>query len=166
MTPGGQLLLYSLGYGQKRGLMDDLQFEISKNFEERPMCMAVCDKSKYLLIEVANWEFGQSSRNLLFEIRGDRLAQKALIDGRRDHVGVKNLFSCLGYFGDHVLWVGLLGTKSGRVYDYNVESEEFSELEDKRFNYKNFHPKKLCKFNGKFYFNGLLDVFRCLSLSE
>ena len=169
VTMNGYVLLYSLSFGQKRGMLGDSKIELMWERGESPKSIAVCEKNRFVLLGLGQSSFPFiSSRMMIFQVYGDTLVQAAVIDHLYQDIGSKYSIDCLRYVGTHLLWVGLAFGKNGpvQVYDYNTESGELKELEDKRISHQENMPFKLHRLNDKFYYTGLNGQVMSLSFSN
>ena len=170
VTERANLVLYSLDYAQKRGVIAHHQLELMSSREEEAMTLAVCSKNKYLVVEIAGWQNHSrfSSRMLVFQINEDRLVNTACLDKFSLKIQCKLDLECYGYSGKHLLLVGLWCFRNGMVqmYDFDTEKGELRELEEKRVDHKEKYPSGLIRSSDKFYYTGWDGKLMSLSLGN
>ena len=157
ITWDGHILLYSLGFGQRRGVIDYSLMELIEDRDERGVSIAVCHKNEYVLVEITGWtDLSIVSRMLIFQVKEDSLVNKACFEQYSTNLLYKYALECCGYAGSHVLWVGLSRDDNGvvQLYDYDIDAEELRELKEKRISHQEKCPLKLHRLDGKFYYTG------------
>ena len=164
VTTFGQVLLYELNYQEKTGSLkakEDLIKIESKICLNLPL--AVCLKNKYCCVRIRN---PTPSPMKILQVNSDSFVEKGIIDSSSIQEGsTLGPLECYCYMGSHILWVWI-AKKDGlvHVYDYNTETGDFMELEDKRVEHLGYEPKKMVRFGGKFYYPGENNVLMRLSL--
>ena len=156
ITQQGDILLYKLDYKKKTGsITAHTKFELIGEREEKGFSIAVCEKQEYLLVEISNWRTGMCSRTAIFQILGDSVIQKAVIDEELK-TGEKYVIECAGYFGGHIMWIGLSSSFEGvaQVYDYDVEKVELKELMGKRAKLLDINPHRAYRSSNQFFYIG------------
>ena len=157
-TKDGYIILYSLNYFQKTGSMiSHLRINLISERKEEIISLSVCGKNRYVLVEIGqSKDPGVGSRMVVLKFSEDSLVKMATIDPYSQKLGEKLTLGCYGYVGTHVRWIGLSRNENGvaQVYDYDTESGEFQEFEDKRVSHQERSPVKMNKLEGKFYYTG------------
>ena len=71
----------------------------------------------------------------------------------------------LGYVDKHILWVGLSRKRNGpaHIYDYDMETHDLRELEEKRKDHGENYPCKLHPLGDSFCYTG--DHGKLMSLN-
>ena len=155
VTWKGHIFLYAFGSTAGRGIVGHHQEElIEEDRKEAIQSVAVCEKNEYLFVETGHRISQHCSRMIILRVNQNTLVKTATIDQFDQQIGFKFALEPLGRFGSHLLWVGLTLFKSGliQVFDYNTETEEFRELEEKRVNHRAKRPYKLHLLDEKFYY--------------
>ena len=169
VTWDGYLLLYGLKYAQRSGsLISNQHLELIEERMERPKSIAVCEKNKYVFLEI-----GQShnpficSRLVILKLSYNTFTKMASIDQFSQKIGEKYAFECFGYAERHILWVGLSRENNGfvQIYSYDTQAGELRELEDKRIKHQECEPYKLHRVREKFYYTGKNGKLLSLSAS-
>ena len=164
------VILYNLFEGHGRGEVYSLEeTELMEERKEAYSSIAVSDKHELLLLGILGKKESHrrvSSRMLILKLTGDILTKIFCLDQFNQGMPYDYTFELCGYAGSHILWLGLSKSKSGlaRIYDYNTETAELKELEDKRVGYQESFPNKLHPLNGKFYYTGHSGKLMSLSL--
>ena len=154
VTRDGYILLYHLDYKKKMGsILSNYKFELLEERKEMGFSIAVCDKDKYIFVEI-----GQAfcTRVAVLQIDEYGISLRANIDQYKERMGLKLSFECFGYVGNHILVVGLEKKKPGQaqVYDYDTDTGYFRELRDKRVSSSQVNPVKLHRLGNEFYYTG------------
>ena len=157
VTFDGYVALYNLTHNKKRGVISQSRLDLISQRREQPTSIAVCNKNRYLLVEISEgvkWIYGKM---VVLIVRRDSLSIAATIDQFDNAIGSIRALECCGYAGNHILWVGLTEDTIGtaRVYDYDPETGVLAERGDKRVDHEELYPKKLHFMNGKFYYSGM-----------
>ena len=161
VTWDGHVLLYSLNCSKKRGITAFFQVELNVRRKEFGGCVAVCDKHELIFVGIGNSDSFLASRILVLKANEDKLANTASFDCYSEKIGLSYFLECLGYFGTSVLCIGMSYAENGmvHVYEYDTETEELKDLEDKRVQHQEYCTLQLQRLNDRFYytgFNGLL----------
>ena len=162
VTEDGDLILYSLDHGQKRGPVFELK--LSKGEIGTPISVAVCNKNEYVFVALAvTWK---KPKMMVMKLVEDTLIQTAVIDQLIRDTGFTFTYGCFGYVERHILWVGLSGKENGRVqvYDYDTETRELNRIESMKANHQESRPKKLHSFGKSFYYTGKNGKLMCMTL--
>ena len=167
ITYNCHILLYELDFEENEGSAID-HFNL-KRVQGRGECgssIAVCDKGKYVLAEIGAGHPEICCRMVIFEIKDDTLEKKAFINRFSQEIGVKLAIDCYGYADGFVLWAGLSLDDNAliQVYAYDIEKEEFLELESKRVSHQEDYPVKVHQLGDEFYYTGNLAKVMKLSL--
>ena len=128
---------------------------------------AVCKKSQHFLVVVGEAML-YSSRMIIFKISGKNLVQEQILDLG----GLQNPIVCAvestGYFGSHILWIGVEKNYLGyiQVYDYSLELETKSLriLEKKKIEHKEKQPIGISRFGDALYYTGWFGKVMKISL--
>ena len=155
----GYILLYSLNYSKKTGaLVGHSLVEMIEERDEKPSSVAVCDKNQHVLVDIGKKESPRvCSRMILLTLNEDSFVKKAVIIDQLSHgIGQKYALECHGYVGTHLIWLGLSTDDNGfvQIYDFDTESGELEELEEKRVNHQEFHPFKILRLGNGWYYAG------------
>ena len=162
------VMLYNLGHDNKVGLADSTQIELLR-WSTRPRSVAVCDKNKYILVELDQCHRPtRCARMLIFEVSENSLVRKACLDTYEDCIAPKWAQECLGYVGNSIVWVGLAIEYAGRahLFAYDIDTEELRELVGKRVTHQECDPYELYRLDGKFYYTGMMGQVMRLSLGN
>ena len=165
----GHIVLYSLNYAQKRGVVSVYQEKLMKVRYEELRSTSVCQKNQYVCVEVGTTiRPFYSSRMIILKICQEGLIKTASIDLLNHRIGRKWALESIGYAGIHILWVGLSWKNNGflQVFDFNSETDELREIEQKRENHQENWPVKLHRLDDKFYYTGLEGKLMSLRLSK
>ena len=163
LTWDGQVLLYSLTGGQRRGVIHSSEIELIGERDEMCVSLAVCEKNPYVLVEIGTGDEGISSRMIIIKVVGDTLINTALIDQFHQEIGFKYALECCGYAGSLILWIGLSNEKNGpaQLYKFDTETEELSEFQGKGVWQQEDFPFSLHPLNGKYYYTGWKGKLMC-----
>ena len=158
-SPNSSIEQYSLDFEQKRAFTCDYKLDWIRERNEMPESIAVCSKNKCVMLatkKVGIFSLPVSSRLFVFKLTGDKIVQKACIDQFEQSLPTSLAQGCFGYFGSLILWFGLTSGDNGVVelFQYDTDSGEFLELEDKRVLHRANRPEKLDCFDGKYYYTG------------
>ena len=153
LTKDGYVILYGLDYAKKRGVTSHLELDLIEFRQEKLLTLELCDKKEYALIEIATAP-DYSSRMVVLKLTQDGLTKMEELDHYRQYHGLQYTLGCLGYFGSHILWVGLTFDRQLHVYDYDIEANELKELADFRTSYEEFAAYHLHRIGNKFYYTG------------
>ena len=166
ITGSGHQTLYCLFYGKRRGVINSYEIELQYTREEECSSIAVCNKTEQVLVEIKGGFL--SSRMLIFKVSGDDLVKITSVDLLREVIKYKYSLECIGRVGNHTLWVGLSRNLNGfvQLYDFNAETGELKEMEDKRVCHREFLVDQLIPLNGKFYYIGRYGRFMSLTFDD
>ena len=157
ITGDAYLLLYKLDYEEKIGVIcTQVQIALIKERNEWGLSVAVCQKSRYICVEIADWRKNTCSRVIVFKITKDTLVQCAVVDQYNQKIGKKYAFECLGYAGKFIQWVGLSKNRKGfaQVYEFDTSTEEAREAEEKRISHLEYMPPKFTRLGSRLYYTG------------
>ena len=179
VTYDGFIVLFSLGYSHRRGLVSYLQIAMDQQSEEA-LCFAVCPKGEYLFVGLGDEAKPQNgSRLVISKLIGDSLIISSSINQFGQCIQFHSAFECFGNVGKHIILVGLIQNddeyedeyededKDGFavVYDFDTGTEEFRELQEKRVNHEEVYPVKIDRVGDKLYYTGFLGQLMSLSLT-
>ena len=172
LTHDGFIILYSLDFSKKRGVVSYFKHDLRPGrIDERVISIAVCTKNEYVLVETGDSNI-MTGRFILM------VTENSLVKKGKDHdmnmaIGYYYALECCGYFGKHILWVGLpnnepdyRGTLLAQVFDFDVESGKLKELERMRVNHQESAPNRLVRLGNKFYYTGDFGKLMSLCLRE
>ena len=134
VSENGTVELYFLNYSLKKVLcFNQVDIGLTEGLSTQEMCLAVCDKNHYVVVGGRGYKGCHTClRNIVLKLTGNVLTKLAVADeidsGLRDF---KTNLHFGGYFGGHLLWVEFLkiqGSAMAKVYDYNVQKKELTEL--------------------------------------
>ena len=128
-----------------------------KNLREEARSMVVCDKNRFILVDLYK-NLSYSSRMVLLEINRGKLTEKAVYDCFAENNNYKIALSCCGYFGGHILWIGLeffSQTNNAQIFDFDLETGELKELRDKRIGHEEYCPTEMYRHGNQFFYTGL-----------
>ena len=93
---------------------------------------------------------------VLYRLTGNKISVVAVLDCSAEDVEEKYALSCLGRFGTKILWVGLSAGENGvaHIYDFDVETKEIRELEEKRVEHGEYRPLNVYRVGNQFYYSG------------
>ena len=170
VTKNGYIVLYSLDYAKKRGFeVTKYPLDLLKERFEEPVSIAVCERNKFLLLEIAKVQKNnppQCSRMMLLEVNQGSFLYKASLDMNNQEIGCKLALEMFCCQGNHILWVGLSWNEGFvQVYDYDIEAGQLRELKDKKVSHQEFDPLRLHLLEGKFYYIGKKGRFMELSIN-
>ena len=169
LTFGGCLNLCFFSYDLKKICAQNyFQIELKKERNELPLSLAVCEKKKYLLVELMASNTFYTSRIVVFVIKSNLLVNEAVLDLHNQQIAYKMAFEFCRYVGKgrDLLWVGLSNELHGVVYLYHYDSEEkvLRELEDARVKHNEFEPFKLVEVAGRLFYTGSKGMLMCLTV--
>ena len=169
VTGDGNVILYSLNFGRKRGIVSKYQVELL--LEERnevPLCLAVCSRNEYVILETGQDKRCTSiaSRMFLFKLSEKSLVKMASLDQFEEGLGYKFCLECLSSSGNHILWIGLSIKKNEyfQVFHYDIENQSLVEVVSKRVKHGEHVPCKLNSMQGKYYYTGYCGKLMCLCI--
>ena len=158
ITKNGQVLLYILDFEKKTGsVVSHSSIELLKERFESGKSISLCSRNKHILVEIGQfWTSFICSRMVVFSIEDNKLVKKAVIDQYSQKIGSKYALEYYGYAGTHALWIGLSWNTDGQahLFDYDDESGEFKELEEKRVAHQERDPAKIVRLGNQFYYSG------------
>ena len=127
------------------------------------MVVAVGKKNQLIFMGIVAKMF--SSRMIILKItRQNTFVKRALLDENNDVITGKYAIESIGYFGDHLLWLGLSLNQFVQVFDFNTETGEFKELRQKRVKHQEKFPLKLIHLGEEFYYFGEYGKLMSLGL--
>ena len=166
VTEDGYIILYNFYFKHRLSyLLDKCKINLDDERDECATSVAVCERNEYIFVDIAKRHFSPlASRMVVFKISDEKLDLKASIDQFEGRIGWRFGFDCFGYFGSHIMLVGL-SWKRGRlqVFDYDTKEKVLRELEDKQVGHGERFPVKLNRLGDKFYYTG--DFGKVMSLS-
>ena len=166
VTRDGYILLYNLDFDKKRGVVGHYRIEVMSERTEEAISVALCEKSEYVFVELGNHdlETTYSCRFLVLKMSSNTFVKEAIIE-QNQRPGQKTLFEPFRYVGNHILCVGLSKIHgAAQLFDYDVETKEFKEIEQKRVSHRESWPLKLCRFGHTFYYTGKRAKLMCLNV--
>ena len=156
VTSSCQIILYSMSYKQKRGVVAHYQEDLMNKRNEQGQSIAVCKKNEYVCVGIGQWKSPSlCSRMIILKLNQNSFIKTASVDLFRKEIGANYVLETIGYVGRHIMWVGL-SWKSGsvQVLDYDTETGGFNEIEDKRVSHEEFSPFKLRRLGDQLYYIG------------
>ena len=158
VTHDGFLVLYSLHYGLKRGVLSYHHEELIPDREETPISIADWPKNQLILLEIESNHYQiVCSRMIILELTEDKFTKKASIDQYNQRIGYKYSLEPYKYIGSHILWLGLSMDMNRivQVLDYDTKTGVLRELEEKRTGHQECDPMQLVPLDkNKFYYTG------------
>ena len=138
------------------------KFDLLEEREEELGSVTICCQNEYLLIQTV---FIQSlsiaklcSRFAILKLdkKGLDLTNMAILDEYDNLFRTLATVHCLGYLGNHILWIGLTNEFSGlvQVFDFDMEAIELKELKEKRVDHQELDVLKVVRVNNRFYYTG------------
>ena len=144
-----------------------LKLKMIEERNEGVLSVAVCDKSEYLLVELAALSRGPGhcSRMLILKVQQFRLILLRVLDQHAELNESKFALGCCGYFGAKILWIGL-SSWNGLVqaYEYDCDSGELKEFVEKRVYNWELWPCNFWRFGNEFYYAGQLTKIMKLAV--
>ena len=169
LTRNGDLILFGIDFDQKSSLViGDFRFGLKRKRNEGPLSMAICDKSRYVLVDIVSFQSELlSSRMILFEVERNTIKMKACLDVFNQKIQYSLGLGCYGYVENHILWVGLSTERKGfvRVFDFNRKTGELKEMIDRRQGHQEWGTFKILRFGEKFYYTGCFGKLMTLRLT-
>ena len=160
ITKNGYLLLYKIDFEKKVGFVaSQSKIRLMKDgWREEGCTLEVCDKNRHVCVAIEEMDRFRSSRVIIFAIKENHFVRKAIIDQQPQKLGYQLVIRCYGYVGNHLLWIGFSLNHNGIsfvVYDYNVLSEELSELKMKRTLSQEKVAVTVQRIDNSFYYVGM-----------
>ena len=154
LTGDGHIILYNLSQPESRGVVSYHRIKLLEKRSEVCRSLAACGEGKTVLVAIGG--FGGCSRMLLFKFVDDNLMNVASIDCLGKGLRSKLALECFGSVDTHILWVGLVKDEGGpaQLYDYDIQTGELKELEDRRVVHHEYYPYKLHLLGDKLYYIG------------
>ena len=161
LTQDGHLFVSELNYFFKKGEIYSLvAIELIKERHEHAETVVVCPKNRYIFVEIyRSQEPHICSRMMIFWYKKRKLKLCARIDQfGGDLAGCKSAMTCLGYFNNNVVFLGLSLVKDGitQLYCYNIHNNKFEELKGARVEHQELDPTKIHRVGSDYYYTGLL----------
>ena len=161
----GKIYRYSLDYHLKASTYQSCcEFELFRGRSEELSSVTVCSKNRYMFVKVVNQAYKVCSRLAVIGLVGTSFVILAFLDEYDNLFRGLTALNFLGYFGEHVLWVGLAQTGYDQVvqiYDYVVCERKLRELKGKRRRVKESNAMKMSKIDDHLYFaDGSRKVMR------
>ena len=164
----GVVILYELDYKNKTGeVASHYKIPLIDSRSERAITVAVCDKGRYIMVEIQTVMRWKCSRMMILEITTDNaLVQREVLDVFDEGIPLKSLLDTFGYVGSHILWVSMSSKADGiaQIFDFDTETSELRELVNKRFLHKEANPTKLHRLGRHFYFVGNSGKIKSLTV--
>ena len=154
--------LYNLtNSDQKKEIFDSY---LDLGYNEEPTSLSICNKNKYMVITFEKHE--RCSGLQVYKIFEDSLINTAYMTYPDLSSGTIQALGCFGYAEARILWVGLSMGEAGdsMIFDYDTETGEFRELEEKRVSHGEYGPTKLHSCDSKCYYVGRSGSLMKLSL--
>ena len=152
LTKRGEIVTQIINYPMKK-----LSFSYSKHYgdlvSQNVGFVAVCSRNELILV-------GAGERIVVFKLEGNQLIEqtRVMVDQSDDDGkdGSIDDMECFGYFGNHVLWVGIDHEYFGFVhlYDYDLRTKQLKELAEKKVESGELYPHNLVRLGDKFYYTG------------
>ena len=156
----GTIFLYSVCFQLKK-VCSKQSYQINSNWASNKFCSSlnISHNRRFILVGLKKNRSYQSRVVLLFELKRLSLRKLATLSEENQGIGYKTALEFLGTAGgDHLLWVGLSADDGfAQIYDYNTESRELRELDEKRVRHQESFPKIIHRLENKFYFSGKKD---------
>ena len=149
----------------------EYKIEKIEDRRESGLSVEVCGQGKYIIAALrlggARLPFhGECfhSRMIILELRGHLFVRLDTLD-QSNQIGLIMSIRFWRRVGKHVLWVGL-SKRDGFVYDFNTESRQVRELNNKRFRHQEVYPLKMHSLGDEdWYYSGGRGRLMALSLS-
>ena len=154
----GSIELYTLNYDlRKVCTAHRQQIELIRERREQGVSIAVSDRGELVLARVGSDTY-TSSRSILFEVKGNFLVKKAVIDEFYENSCQKWALEFCGLVGRFTLWAGLSldngHTGVIHIYCWDREKQELRELKQSRVNSKDSRSLRLTRLGNRLYFTG------------
>ena len=164
----GDILLSILNYDLKK-VISKARHKIKLDSDRRELLLSVsaCDQGRYIVVTTIEFSTFKSSRMIILEVKGRSLVKLATLDERDMKIDFKYAFEFWRSLGNHKLWVGL-SSKRGFVhlYDFETESGEFRELQEKRIRHQEDLSYAVERFGDKLYYIGRKSFLKVISLTQ
>ena len=170
ITKDGYILLLILNFRFRKVFAFNAQkLNFLKKRKEIGVSITVCDRNKHFLVEIR----GNKDRSLLcsrvaiFELKVNTVVLKDVVDHYEERIGRKFALEFYGYYGGHILWVGLSVGRFGvaQIYDFDINGGKLKELEERGVEHQEKWPLKLSRFGNDFYYSGDHGKLMRLSIS-
>ena len=165
VTEDGYAILYTLYPNEKSGIVAQYKEELLvEERQEKTISIAVCPKNEYVLIEI---DCGLiCSRMVILKLSEGTFTKTASLNMYGKTTGSKYALESYDYVGSHILWVGLsVFRPQVYLFDFDTETGEFRELEDKRILHREKYSYKLHRLGNQFYYTGVWGKVYRLSLT-
>ena len=106
---------------------------------------------------------------IVLRMDGETLTKTACIDQVTLGMGQKWVLDCIGYIRGHIIWVGLENvSRDGviQVYDYDTQTNNFRELQDKRVSHEAVYSIKFNRLHQELFSTGRKGRLMSLSLTN
>ena len=126
--------------------------------EEKVADFALCDRGKYILVQLGDKGRKLCSKKIVFEVTRTGLTAKASLREDRLQLDLNINLEFLGYFGDdgYVLWLGFPQDKRFvMVFGYEIERNQLRELVEKRVDHCEYDATRPSRQGNEFYFTGI-----------
>ena len=164
ITSDGSIGFFVLNFMMKKFCVrSTLQLEEKELTGEMGRSLAVCSKNEYLFVETSSILLNHTMH--VIRIDGRKLTKLAVFE--EFCLGMKNALACCGYAGSKIIWVGLseLADEGGELYCFDLETNELTELEEKRFKHQEEYSSRLMPLGDHFYYTGNLGKVMRLSIN-
>ena len=158
VTEDGYVNLFKLNYGQKSATyVTHYKLDLLRERQEEGFSIAVCDRAKYLLVEIGDMKSGYCSRMIVLKINNGHLIKKASVDRFDQKLRSKLALECCGYIDQNILWVGFSMDSLGlaQIFEFDVADGELRELEKKRVPHGENEVYKVSRVDNQYYYTGM-----------
>ena len=158
VTKGGLIEIFKMNYLTQGGYtIDHHDLELNRSMETASS-LAVCVKSRNVLVLIKNLVSSNSTRMVIFELNKRRLIMNAQLSLEGERIPEQFSLDCHTYAGQKILWVGLSTTRYGsvHVYEYDTQSSELRELSSTRAAHKEIDPVSFHRHRNWYYYTGSL----------
>ena len=152
---GGFLSLFTFNY-QMRRLVRHCRYKLDQTGEREELfiSLAASDHGDHLLVAISD-DHMNCTRMMVFCERSNNLVQKAVFE-LLEECPPNYCISFCEWVSDHLLWIGAeYGSQPSlraKVYDYNLKSEQFRELEEKRVPHRADYLLEMVRMRDMFYY--------------
>ena len=166
VSQSGTVSLYALDYGGKRGRV--ALHQIIEGNGDHFLSLGVCGENECALVTTSTGiDSSTASKTILLSFSEDVFTMKALIDHSNLNWGVVSGLQSIGCIDSHSVWVGLSFSQCGsvEVFDYDTQTEELTQLREKRADFGGQSLSHLHPFENEFYFLHTDRKLMCLGVS-
>ena len=172
LTQDGYLFASKFDFSLKKGRVISIKsIKFIKNRGEEARKVVRCPQNKYFFVEIYRRKRPMllCSRMMIFLLKKEKFHSQAVID-QFDHnfVGCKAAMSCLGYFKNTIVFMGLSLMEGGysQLYCYNTDTNDFEEIEKARIEHQEWSPFKMVKVGNSFFYTGHLGKLMKLTVKS